>query len=110
MVNKTEQRSDHLGAIIKQARLNMGYSREQLSERIDISVRYLTAIENEQKRPSYDVLYRLIRGLGISANQIFYSKDAEDSESKQLLRLLQQCSERDKKILRATIDSMLDNK
>lgn len=110
MVKKLERKANHLGTVIKQARLDLGYSREQLSERVDISVRYLTAIENEQKYPSYDVLYRLIHGLGISADLIFYNNKNENSENNQLLRLLQQCSDRDRKIIKTVINSMLDNK
>lgn len=107
---KNNESNANLGTIIKQSRLEMGYSREQLAERVDISIRYLTAIENEQKHPSYDVLYRLVRGLGISADRIFYQNVQTDTNCQQLLRLLQQCSERDQKIVKSVIDSMLNNK
>lgn len=41
--------TDKLGEIIKTARLNMGLTREQLSEKIGISPRYLMSIEHEKK-------------------------------------------------------------
>ncbi|SCH33597.1 HTH-type transcriptional regulator immR [uncultured Ruminococcus sp.] len=109
MVTKKEKEISNLGHILKQARQKMGYTREQLSERVGISLRYLTAIENEQKRPSYDVLYRLLHNLGLSADSIFYPEKESDTEEKQLLRLLQQCSERDRKIVKSVIDALLDN-
>ena len=87
----------------------MGYTREQLSERVGISLRYLTAIENEKRRPSYDVLYRLLHNLGLSADSIFYPEKEPDPEEEQLLRLLQQCTERDRKIVKGVIDTLIDN-
>ena len=109
MARKREKIVTNLGYILKQARLNRGYTREQLSERTGISVRYLTAIENEQKRPSYDVLYLMLHNLGISADCIFYPEKLDETEEQHLLRLFQQCSDRDRKIIRDIIDSMLDN-
>ena len=88
-----------------------GYTREQFSERIGISTRYLSAIENEQREPSYDVLYRIFHGLGISADTIFYPDEnkADNSNAEQIKRLYLECSERDKRIIKNMIDTMLDN-
>lgn len=109
MARKQEKIVKNLGYILKKARLNRGYTREQLSERTGISVRYLTAIENEQKRPSYDVLYLLLHNLGISADCIFYPEKPDEAEEQYMLRLLQQCSNRDKKVVQDLINSMLNN-
>ena len=100
------------GHKLKDIRLKKGYTREQLAERANISTRYLSAIENEQREPSYDVLYRLIHSLGISADTIFYpdSDDIDNSEAEQIKRLYLECSERDRLIIRAMLDTMLDNK
>ena len=62
----------NFGHILKEIRQKNGYTREQVAERAGISTRYLSAIENEQREPSYDVLYRLFHSLGISADTIFY--------------------------------------
>lgn len=67
MVKNKEQIVNIVGRNLKQARLDKKYTREQLAERTEISVRYLTAIENETRRPGLEVLYRLIHSLGISA-------------------------------------------
>ena len=64
--------ADKLGEIIKTSRLKMGLTRDQLSEKIGISPRYLMSIEHEGKKPSYDVLFQLIRYLTINANDIFF--------------------------------------
>ena len=82
VVNKKEISIKNMGYILKQARLKMGYTRDQLSERVGISHRYLTAIENEERRPSYEVLSKLLRNLGLSADSIFYpEKESEPEET-----------------------------
>lgn len=100
------------GHILKDIRLQKGYTRQQIAERADISIRYLSAIENEQREPSYDVLYRLFHSLGISADTIFYpdNNDLDNSDAEQIRRLYLECSERDRQIIRALIDKMLDSK
>ncbi len=55
---------DRLGGLLKAARKAKGLTREQLAEILNITPRYLMSIENENKKPSYDVLFRLIRELG----------------------------------------------
>lgn len=66
---------DKLGNILKAARKAKGFTREQLAEIINITPRYLMSIENENKKPSYNVLFLLIRELGISADTIFYPEN-----------------------------------
>ena len=55
-----------LGSILKAAREKVGITIEALAERAEITERYLYRIENEGKKPSFDVLYKLIRELSIS--------------------------------------------
>ena len=73
---------DTLGSIIKDARKKQGLTREQLAEKVNITPRYLISIENEKKKPSYDVLFKIIRELAIMSDAIFYPdkpcKDTRD--------------------------------
>lgn len=102
---------DSLGEILKAARKSNNLTREQLAERINISPRYLMSIENENKKPSYSVLFRLIRELGISADAIFYPEGKyTNNEIDQITRLLYQCDERDLKVLLATVKALLETK
>ena len=102
---------DRLGVILKTARKAKGLAREQLAEIINITPRYLMSIENENKKPSYDVLFRLIRELGISADTIFYPENQHvDTKVEQLVRSLYLCDDRELKIATATIQALLDNK
>jgi transcriptional regulator with XRE-family HTH domain len=44
----------------------------QLAERLGITPRYLKAIENSGRKPSYDLLVRIVRELDIPADTVFY--------------------------------------
>jgi len=67
--------TDKLGKIIKTARKNNNLTREQLVEKINITARYLMSIENENKKPSYNVLFNLVHELGIPQKLFFSLKN-----------------------------------
>ena len=97
-----------LGSILKAAREKAGITIEALAERAEITERYLSRIENEGKKPSFDVLYKLIRELSISADSIFYpEKPSKDSEVENLLRMLSACDERSLKVVKATVKALI---
>lgn len=100
-----------IGDILKQERLRIGYTREQVAERAGIGIRYLIAIENDEKKPKFDVLYRLIRALGLAPDKLFYAElGSGDSENSRLVRLLQNCNDRDQKLIAAMIDTLIDTR
>ena len=102
---------DKLGSILKDAMHSKGLTREQLAEIINITPRYLMSIENENKKPSYDVLFRLVRQLNISADTFFYPENQyTNAEVEFLIRLLYRCDERDLKIAVSIIQSLIENK
>ena len=100
-----------IGDILKQERLRLGYTRDQIAERADIGIRYLIAIENDEKKPKFDVLARLIRAMGMDSGKLFYPGlvDGEE-ESARLVRLLQTCSDRDRKLIAAMVDTLVDSR
>ena len=98
-----------LGSILKAAREKAGITIEALAERAGSTERYLYRIENEGKKPSFDVLYKLIRELSISADSIFYpEKPSKDSEVENLLRMLSACDERSLEVVKATVKALID--
>ena len=105
-----EQIASIVGRNFKNARINKNYTRERLAERAEISGRYLTAIENEERSPGLEVIYRLIHALGVSADVIFYSDKEKDNDLEHIIKLYQNCSERDKALIRTMLDAMNDNK
>lgn len=99
-----------LGDIIKSARQKADITMEKLAEKVDITERYLYRIENEGKKPSFDVLFKIIRELSISPDSIFYpEKPSKDSEVEDLIRMLYGCDERSMQIIKATVKAALDS-
>lgn len=99
-----------LGDIIKSARTKADITVEALAEKIGVSERYVYRIENEGKKPSYDILYKLIRELSILPDQIFFpEKQVEDSEMESIIRMLYNCDARSMQIIKATIKAALDS-
>lgn len=99
-----------LGEIIKNARTKADMTVEELANRVGISERFIYRIENEGKKPSYEILYKLIRELAIVPDQIFFpEKQVEDSEMETIVRMLHNCDERSMQIIKATIKAALES-
>lgn len=102
---------DNLGSILKAARKSKKMTREKVAESVGISVRYLSALENEHKTPSLNLLFRLVRVLEMSADAIFYPEiESKSDELVQFTRMLSLCDQMDLKIIGATLTAILDNK
>jgi len=98
---------DNVGEIIKQIRIGKKLKREKLAELANMSTRYLARIENEGKVPSYKIVYKIIRALGISANEVIYPERNNPSTAKQeLVNLLHQCDEADVLVALATVRAL----
>lgn len=110
MVNNKENTLKQLGPILKSIRKEKGYSREKFAERIGITPRHLTAIENEERKPSCEIFYAIIRSLGVSADRFLFPESFNNDEGDEIKNLYMQCSERDKKIIHNVIETMLENK
>ena len=103
------KKPEGLGNIIKAAREKSGITIENLAYKVGITERYLYRIENEEKKPSFDVLYKLIRELSISPDLIFYpEKPSKDSEVENLLRMLSDCDERSLEVVKVTVKALID--
>lgn len=99
-----------LGEIIKNARAKADITVEALANKVGVSERFIYRIENEGKKPSYDILYKLIRELAIVPDQIFFpEKQEKDSEIENLVRMIYNCDNRSMTIIKATIKAALES-
>ena len=99
---------DKLGVILKDARIAKGLTREKFAEIMSITPRYLMSIENENKKPSYNLLLRLIRELGISSDMIFYPEvKNKRNEIEQLINRLHLCDKYQLNVIKATLEALL---
>ena len=101
---------ESFGDVVKNARTKADITVEALANKIGVTERFIYRIENEGKKPSYDILYKLIRELSIVPDQIFFpEKQIKDSEMESLVRMLCNCDERSMQIIKATIKAALDS-
>ncbi|MEQ3316380.1 helix-turn-helix transcriptional regulator [Enterocloster clostridioformis] len=99
------------GQTIKDARIAAGMTQDALAEQVGVTPRYIMAIENENKYPRIQVLFRIIRILQISADTIFYPEiQRTEREKEQLMHMIQLCGEKEVKIATATVKALLDSR
>ena len=60
-----------IGKTIQQIRKSNGYTQEKLAEDIEVSVRYISDIEQDRAKPSYEILIKICNLFKISLDQIF---------------------------------------
>ncbi len=72
----------YMGPIFKKYRVDANRTQEEVAEKVGITARFLMALENEEKRPSIDILLH------------------------QYMRL----DDRDKSVIRTAIQEMLNNR
>jgi transcriptional regulator with XRE-family HTH domain len=107
----TEQIADSLGGVVKSARIEKQLTQRQLAERLSITAHYLMTIENNQRIPSSDLLFRIIRELEISADAIFYPEHEHDHALlKKLQILLKKCDKKDIATILEILQSIITRK
>ena len=101
---------ENYGQIIKSARIEAGYSRDDLAERVGISPRYLQSIENKNQIPSFKILSKLVRELNISLDNVIYpEKNIELGEKTKIIEKIYLCDENSLCIIDILIDALLRN-
>ena len=99
----------YMGPVFKKYRLDANRTQEDVAEKVGITTRFLMALENEEKRPSLDILLRLVDVLNIPGDAILHPQlQAMDGEDEQLIRMMMHLNSRDKQVIRSTILSMLE--
>lgn len=87
---------ESLGCVVKDTRLRLGYTQNQLAEKIGVEVRTIMHIENGIANPTWEVVFPLIRALEIDPRTIFYPElNREDEAMAHIQILLSSCSEQD---------------
>ena len=111
MAKKKQQTVYSFGSSLRRAREKREYTREQIAERAGISPRFVSAIENDRRKPSLDVLIRLVHAIGASFDEVLAPQSIpEEYTVDRIKRLITQCSQRDQELVLALIDQMLDSK
>lgn len=64
-----------LYARIRKAREDLGYTREQIAEKLDVSVSYMAEVERGRTGISVKMLVKICEVLGLSADYVLFGKE-----------------------------------
>ena len=65
---------------IRKARENMGYTKEQFAEKLDVSVSYLAELERGRTGISVKMLVKVCNVLGLSADYVLFGSERTEDE------------------------------
>ena len=97
------------GQAVKNARKSRGLTRNQVSEMLNITPRYLMSIENNGQIPSLQVFYDLVTSFDLSVDKLFFgdAKLIQSTRRKQLDTLLGQLREDELIVLEGAVQGLL---
>lgn len=99
-----------LGNAIRTARIRLNLSQEELAERIEITPTHLKHIESEHRKPSIEVLIRLMETLHFSLDELVFpvaANERQDYLRTQIISLLQTCTSNQLEIVNDLIYSLI---
>ncbi len=94
-----------IGRNLQAIRKSNGYTQEKLAEKVEVSVRYISDIEQDRAKPSYEVLVRICNLFEVTLDEIFseYLKVRENKSLEYSLAGYNKLSKADKN----TIDHLI---
>ena len=96
-----------LGDVVRTTRKSRHLSQEALAERIGVCKRTIIDIESNTGNPKFEVLYPLVRELGLPLYQVFYPDVEENSELKNvLIQEVSSCSEYEMRVILSVVKSL----
>ena len=90
---------------IRKAREDMGYTREQFAEKLEVSVSYLAELERGRTGISVKMLIKVCNVLGLSADYVLFGKEREGDAM--LLDQLHRIDDRYLPLLNSVITELL---
>lgn len=97
-----------MGSRIRTQRELLGYTREQLAEKLDVSTKFCSDIELGVKGVSIQTLAKLSELLALSTDYILFGETSSDSlELNMLSMLCQKCPEKSRKELLTIVNAFI---
>ena len=88
-----------LGNAIRDMRIKNGLSQEALAEMVGITPTHMKHIESEHRKPSVEVLFKLVKTLHLSLDNLLFDIRGEAADFNYAINLLKNCSEKELRIL-----------
>lgn len=93
-----------LSSRLREARNRRGFTQERLSDESGYSVRHIANIEKGEVNPSFEVLYALVKALGVSFDSVFDPADEQlEANIQEIIGLYRACPEPGKRLILASI-------
>ena len=98
-----------LGNCIRTARPARGLTQQELADQSNVAIKTVQMIEKGQMNPSYEILYPLIKRLGISANTLFNPEISDtDEKIQRFIGKFQSCTPKNRQVLLNTLDYLAE--
>lgn len=116
-MNQTQISVNHrqIGYRIKEVREQNHISQAQLAEMTDLSVSYISHIENAKRKASLESVIRIVNVLGITVDELLAGVQMNNPAAYQtdIDMLMEDCSENEKRfiyeLIKASLETMLKN-
>lgn len=101
---------DSIGKYLRKYRKKKNMSQETLAELIDVSVPYISMLENSQKYPALDTLISLANALDISPNHLLCETMNNEYEMKRSVMLdeISELPEREQERIFTVVRAMIE--
>ena len=102
---KISRKENNIGKYVQQERRKKGITQEKLAEMAEISINYLSKIENNRiKNVGVLITFRLAKALGVTSGYLMGQEDMNELLDEEILGRLAECSPADKKKILKIID------
>jgi transcriptional regulator with XRE-family HTH domain len=99
-----------VGRVLRDGRKAKGLTQVELAERTQVALRTIIAIENNQRFPTYEVFYKIIRALDISADHVFWpDRVIYTPEQEQAIHEFLACSEWEQAVMMKTMRALINS-
>lgn len=97
-----------IGKRIKQARETRGLTQEKVAESAEITIVYLSKIENGKVRPTLEVLDRVCTAIELDFGRLFSntSQESQNYQMEPIAKLFRECAPRVKPIALALMEDL----
>ena len=112
-MNQTQTCINHrqIGYRIKEVREQNHISQAQLAEMTDLSISYISHIENAKRKASLESIIRIVNALGITVDELLAGVQMNNPTAYQtdIDILMENCSENEKRFIYELIKAILES-
>lgn len=100
-----------IGYRIKEVREQNNFSQAQLAEETDLSISYISHIENAKRKASLESIIKIVNALGITVDELLAGSQLHNPTSYQtdLDLLMAGCSENEKRFIYELVKASIEN-